>query len=75
MIVASNGLAIVIEIPPLKIETTLEVRVMRFHTLRGSVLTLLRSKQSHLQGLSHRGSDLSLNGEDILEFTIECSRP
>src|SRR5262249_45998054 len=70
-----DRLAIAVEITTLKIEMPLEVRIVRFYTLRCSDLSIFRSKQGHLQGLSHRGSDLSLNGEDILEFTIERSRP
>src|SRR3954454_15588358 len=75
LIEVTDSFAMILEIPTLKMEMTLEVRVMRFHVRRRPSLSRIRSEQSYLQRLSDRPGDFLLNGEDIFQFAIERSRP
>src|SRR6266446_6757176 len=75
LIEVTDSFAIILEIPALKMEMALEVSVMRFHVCRRTVLSGIRSEQSHFQRFSNRSSDFLLNGKDIFQFAIEGSRP
>ena len=75
LIEVTDCFAIVLEIPTLKMEMTLEVSVVRFYVAGSTSLSrsILRSQQSHFQRLSYRLRDFLLNGKDIFEFAIERS--
>src|SRR6266498_4308409 len=66
LIEVTDSFAIVLEIPTLKMEMTLEIRIVRFCIAGSTSLSrpILRSEQSHFQRLSDRSSDFLLRSEE-----------
>src|SRR6266850_1474549 len=77
LIEVTDSFAIILEIPTLKMEMTLEVSVMRFCIVSGRPLhrPAIGSQQSYFQRLSDRPGDFLLHSKDIFQFAIEGTRP
>jgi hypothetical protein len=77
LIEVTDSFAIVLEIPTLKMEMALKIRIVRFYITGSTSLrrTILRSEQGHFQRLSDCPGDFLLHSENIFQFAVECSRP
>src|SRR4029077_2563710 len=77
LIEVADSFAIIFKIASLAMIVTQQISVMRFRVFRRRLggLSLIRTKQSYFQRRSHSRSDFLLDSEDVLQFTIERSRP
>src|SRR5215471_15383065 len=72
LIKVTDGFAIILQIPALKMEMPLQVSVVRFHTV-GDHLSrfFLRAEQGNPERLSNGPRDFLLNRENIFQFVVK----